>query len=186
MKQDIQKCIDTLHKGGIILYPTDTIWGLGCDATNPDAVEKLYSIKHRPPQKSMLILIENMNQVTSYVDNPPEVALDMMELSTEPLTIVFDKAKNLPHNLIAEDGSIAIRLVKSGFVAQLLSRFKRPVVSTSANFSGSETPLNFSDISDQLLAKVDYASDTGREKRHKKTSSVIKIKGDGEIIILRK
>jgi L-threonylcarbamoyladenylate synthase len=187
MKDDIKHCLDTLHQGGIILYPTDTIWGLGCDATNPDAVDKLYRIKQRDPEKAMLILIENINQVTSYVEKAPDVALDMMELATEPLTLIFEKAKNLPLNLIGNDGSIAIRLTNEKFTSELLKRFKKPIVSTSANFSGAETPLRFSDINDKLKSLTDYVVEFRRkESRHKKSSSIIRIGNNGEIDIIRK
>jgi L-threonylcarbamoyladenylate synthase len=187
MKDDIKQCLDTLHQGGIILYPTDTIWGLGCDATNPDAVDRLYKIKQRDPDKAMLILIENINQVTSYVEKPPEVALDMMELAAEPLTLIFEKAKNLPLNLIGDDGSIAIRLTEETFTSELLRRFRKPVVSTSANFSGGETPLRFADIDENLKSKADYVVHFRRkESRHKKSSSIVRIGNNGEIDIIRK
>ncbi|MFP4663064.1 MAG: L-threonylcarbamoyladenylate synthase [Bacteroidales bacterium] len=187
MKEDINKCLEALHQGGIIIYPTDTVWGLGCDATNPDAVEKIYKIKQRDKSKSMLILLENINQVFSYVEKPPEVALDMIELSTEPLTVVFEKAKNLPLNLIASDGSIAIRVSKNKFTSELIRRFKKPVVSTSANFSGQDTPLSFKEIDDDLIGMADYVVRFGqKETRRKKASSIIRISNQGEIDIIRK
>ncbi len=185
-KQDIKDCLTTLNKGGIILYPTDTIWGLGCDATNPDAVNKLYSIKKRDKQKPMIILLDNINRVMSYVDKPPQVALDVMELSSEPTTVVFDKAKNLPENLIGQDGSIAIRIIKKKSLTELIKRFKRPLVSTSANFAEEPTALSFNDIPDKLKSSADYVCKPYKNDATHKRSAIIRIKQDGEIIFLRK
>ncbi len=186
MKEEIKKTLDILHNGGIILYPTDTIWGLGCDANNAEAIDKLYKIKRRDTSKSMLILIENITRVNSYVNKPPEVALDMMEFSQEPLTVIFDGAKNLPTNLIANDGSIAIRLVKDEFCKELIKRFKKPLVSTSANFSGEASPLKFSDIDNALIDSVDYAVNHKRNSRHVKSSSIIRVRENNQIEIIRK
>ncbi len=186
MKEEIKKTLDILHNGGIILYPTDTIWGLGCDANNAEAIDKLYKIKRRDASKSMLILIENITRVSSYVNKPPEVALDMMEFSQEPLTIIFDGAKNLPTNLIANDGSIAIRLVQDDFCKELIKRFKKPLVSTSANFSGQASPLKFSDIDKSLINSVDYVVNHKRDSRHVKASSIIRIRENNQIEIIRK
>ena len=187
MKKEIQNSLNALYKGEVILYPTDTVWGIGCDATNYDAINKIYNIKNRDPSKSMIVLIDKLNRLYSYVQNPPEMAFDMMEMNPEPLTIVFDKAKNLPENLVAEDGSIAFRLVKDSFCTQLIERFKKPIVSTSANFSNQETPLSFSDIDQKLIEQADYTVKLKQEiKRYKKPSSVIKLSNDGQIKILRK
>ncbi len=186
MKEEIIKTCDVLHKGGIILYPTDTIWGLGCDANNADAVDKLYEFKKRDPSKSMLILVEHVGRVQAYVNNPPDVALDMMELSDSALTVIFDGAKNLPTNLIAEDGSIAIRVVSSGFVHDLIRRFKRPIVSTSANFSGQESPLKYNDIDKKLMEQVDYSVNMNRNNRHVKASSIVRVRENNQIEIIRR
>jgi L-threonylcarbamoyladenylate synthase len=186
MKEEINKTCDILHKGGIILYPTDTIWGLGCDANNADAIDKLYELKQRDPSKSMLILVEHVSRVQAYVNNPPDVALDMMELSDSPLTIIFDGAKNLPTNLIAEDGSIAIRVVSQGFVHDLIRRFKRPIVSTSANFSGQESPLKYTDIDKKLVEQVDYSVNLSRNSRHVKASSIVRVRENNQIEIIRR
>ncbi|MFW5805508.1 MAG: L-threonylcarbamoyladenylate synthase [Bacteroidales bacterium] len=185
-KQDLKGCLTTLHQGGTILYPTDTIWGLGCDATNPEAVDRLYTLKQRDQNKPMIILLENINQIMSYVDRPPKVALDVIELSNEPLTVVFDKAKSLPHNLISQDGSIAIRLVKKKSIAELIRRFRKPIVSTSANIAGVPSAKSFEDISDTLKSRVDYVCKSHRDEYCRKRSAIIRIKQDGEIIFLRK
>ncbi|MEA3447479.1 MAG: L-threonylcarbamoyladenylate synthase [Bacteroidota bacterium] len=185
-KQDIKDCLTTLNKGGVILYPTDTIWGIGCDATNADAVDKLYTIKQRDKQKPMIILLDNINRIMSYVDKPPEVALDVIELSNQPLTMVFDNAKNLPENLIGQDGSIAIRVVKNKSIVELVKRFKRPLVSTSANVAGEPPALSFDDIPSKLKTMVDYVCTSHRSDVTQKRSAIIRIKQDGEIIFLRK
>lgn len=186
MKEEIFKTLDVLHKGGVILYPTDTIWGLGCDAINAEAIDKLYNLKRRDASKSMLILIDHISKVFSYVNHPPEVAMDMMEISQEPITVIFDGAKNLPKNLIADDGSIAIRLVKDDFCKDLIRRFKKPIVSTSANFSGQDSPLKFSDIDAELVSSVDLAVNYKRNARHVKASSIIRVRENNQIEIIRK
>jgi L-threonylcarbamoyladenylate synthase len=186
MNEEILNTLDALKQGMTILYPSDTIWGIGCDATNADAVDKIYHIKKREPGKSMIILIENINQVFSYVNNPPDVALDMMELSTKPLTIIFDGAKNLPVNLIADDGSIAIRLVNDNFCKTLLKKFRKPIVSTSANFSGSKTPKAYSDIDNSLIQLVDYTVKEKQNMKLTKPSSIIRIRANNQIEIIRK
>ncbi len=186
LKDEVNKTLDVLHKGGIILYPTDTIWGLGCDANNAEAIDNLYKIKQRDPSQSMLILIENINQVFGYVNNPPDVALDMMEIAQKPLTVIFDGAKNLPTNLIAQDGSIAIRMVKDEFCQSLIKRFRKPIVSTSANFSGQESPLKYDDIDRALIEQVNYAVNLKRNVRQVKASSIIRIRENNQIEIIRR
>jgi len=156
MIDDIKAAIAVLQKGGIILYPTDTIWGLGCDAGNEDAVQRIYAIKNRVDSKSMLVLMENAALIERYVDEVPDVAYDLIELTDKPLTIIFDGAKNLAKNLIAEDGSIGIRITSEAFSSELIRRFKRPIVSTSANISGSPSPARFSDIDQGIIDSVDF------------------------------
>ena len=136
MNDDIKAALEVLQKGGVILYPTDTIWGLGCDACNEDAVTRIYAIKNRHDSKSMLVLMENAALIERYVKEVPEIAYNLIELTDKPLTIIYDGAKNLAENLIAEDGSIGIRITTEAFSSELIKRFKRPVVSTSANVSG--------------------------------------------------
>ena len=186
MREEIKKCVDVLRKGGTILYPTDTIWGIGCDATNEQAVQKVFDIKNRPSSKSMIILVAESNQVSFYAE-APQVALDLVEYAERPLTIIYPKAKGIAHSLIAEDGSIAIRVVKDEFCKQLIHNLRKPLVSTSANISGELAPDNFYEISDSIKEKVDYMVNLKQQEVHKVSPSrIIKIDLDGTIEIIRK
>jgi L-threonylcarbamoyladenylate synthase len=187
MHDDLKKAVETLKAGGIILYPTDTIWGIGCDATNQEAVKRIYEIKKREDSKSMLILMENPALLERYVDDVPDVAWDLVEITTTPLTVIYPGAKNLAKNLIAEDGSIGIRFTKEQFTSQLLQRFRRPMVSTSANVSGEKSPAFFDDISEEIKNKMDYIVQY-RQDDHTpaKPSSIIKLGPGGKIDIIRK
>ncbi len=187
MKDDIKKALEVLKSGGIILYPTDTIWGIGCDATNKEAVQKIYQIKKREDSKSMLVLMENPALLERYVDDVPEIAWDLVEVSDKPLTVIYPNAKNLANNLIAEDGSIGIRFTKEVFTSQLLQRFRRPLVSTSANISGDKSPAVFSDISDEIKSKVNYIVKYRQDDNAPaQPSSIIKLGAGGRIDIIRK
>nr|WP_319998021.1 L-threonylcarbamoyladenylate synthase [uncultured Draconibacterium sp.] len=187
MHDDLKKAVEVLKSGGIILYPTDTIWGIGCDATNAEAVKHIYDIKKREDSKSILILMENPALLNRYVDEVPEVAWDLVELSTTPLTVIYPGAKNLAANLVAEDGSIGIRFTKEEFTRQLLQRFRRPIVSTSANISGEKSPAFFDEISEEIKESVDYIVQYRQEDRMpSQPSSVIKLGPGGQIDILRK
>jgi L-threonylcarbamoyladenylate synthase len=187
MQNDINKAIEVLKKGGIILYPTDTIWGLGCDAVNTAAVDRIYRIKKREDLKSMLVLMENPALLERYVDDVPEIAWDLVDISTTPLTVIYPKAKNLASNLIDKDGSIGIRFTKEKFTSQLLQRFRRPVVSTSANISGEKPPANFNEISEEIKNKVDYIVKYRQDDLiSSKPSGIIKLYSDGHIDIIRK
>ena len=187
MHDDLKKAVEVLKSGGIILYPTDTIWGIGCDATNAEAVKRIYDIKKREDSKSILILMENPALLNRYVDEVPEVAWDLVELSTTPLTVIYPGAKNLAANLVAEDGSIGIRFTKEEFTRQLLQRFRRPIVSTSANISGEKSPAFFDEISEEIKESVDYIVEYRQEDRMpSQPSSVIKLGPGGQIDILRK
>jgi len=182
MQNDINKSLEILKKGGIILYPTDTVWGLGCDAVNPVAVERIYRIKKREDSKSMLVLMENPALLERYVDDVPEIAWYLADISTTPLTIIYPRAKNLAANLIAEDGSIGIRFTKEKFTSQLLQRFRRPVVSTSANISSNKPPANFDEISEEIKNKVDYIVKYRQDDpMSSKPSGIIKLYSDGHI-----
>ncbi|MFN3020774.1 L-threonylcarbamoyladenylate synthase [Chryseobacterium sp. TY3] len=181
----IEKAIESLQNGGTILYPTDTIWGIGCDATNPQAIKKVFDIKHRDANKSMIILVENEKRLQDLVD-VPEMAWEIIDLSEKPVTIVYESAKGLPKEALAADGSIGIRLVKDDFCKKLISKLNKPIVSTSANISGDKSPLTFSDISQEIIDAVDYAVEENREKISKYSgSSVIKIWKNGQIKVLR-
>ena len=187
MHDDIKKALEVLKSGGIILYPTDTIWGIGCDATNEKAVEKIYKIKKREDSKSMLVLMENPALLERYVNEVPEIAWDLIEIATTPLTIIFSKAKNLAKNLIAEDGSIGIRFTKEAFSSQLLQRFRRPLVSTSANISGEKSPAYFDEISEEIRNQVDYVVEYRQDDNTpSQPSSIIKLGVGGQIEIIRK
>jgi L-threonylcarbamoyladenylate synthase len=187
MHDDLKKAVEVLKSGGVILYPTDTIWGIGCDATNPEAVKRIYEIKKREDSKSMLVLMENPALLERYVDDVPEVAWDLVEITTTPLTVIYRNAKNLAKNLIAGDGSVGIRFTKEKFTTQLLQRFRRPLVSTSANISGEKSPAFFDDISDEIKDAVDYIVEFRQDDRTPtQPSSIIKLGSGGEIDILRK
>ena len=186
MKEDIDKALDVLHKGGIILYPTDTIWGIGCDATNADAVKKVYELKKRVDSKNLLVLLDNAARLNAYVDTVPDVAYDLIDLSDKPLTIVFSGARNLPPNLVADDGTIGIRITNEIFSKTLCQRFKKPIVSTSANVSGEPSPGNFSEISDVIKSGVDYVvAFRQNEKQKASASSIIQLGPTGEVKVIR-
>ena len=183
---DIKKACEVMRAGGVILYPTDTVWGIGCDATNPEAVKRVYDIKRREDSKSMLVLVDTDAKVSLYVKEVPSVAWDLIELTTKPLTIVFDGAKNLAENLVALDGSIGIRVTSEEFSRQLCYRFRKAIVSTSANISGQPTPRSFAEISEEIKGAVDYiVSYRQREKGGAKPSSIIRMDVKGNIQIIR-
>ncbi|MBV5311778.1 MAG: threonylcarbamoyl-AMP synthase [Prolixibacteraceae bacterium] len=186
MIDDIKAALAVLQKGGVILYPTDTIWGLGCDASNEEAVKRIYNIKNRIDSKSMLVLMENAALLERYVDEVPEIAYDLIELSDKPLTIIYDGAKNLAKNLIADDGSIGIRLTTEAFSSDLIRRFKRPIVSTSANISGKPSPACFEEIDQEIIDAVDYVVNYRQDDTQKAVpSSIMKLGRGGEIKIIR-
>ena len=176
-----------LKNGGVILYPTDTIWGLGCDATNGDAVKRIFQIKQREDSKSMLVLTDNEAKIERLVEKVPDVAWDLIKLSETPLTIIYSGAKNLAKNLIAQDGSVGIRVTKEDFSNKLCERFRLPVVSTSANVSGQPSPQNFSEIRDEIKGAVDYiVSYRQKDTSKAKPSSIIKLEPNGVMTIIRK
>ena len=186
MHNDLKKALEILKSGGIILYPTDTIWGIGCDATNVEAVKRIYEIKQREDSKSMLVLMENPNRISSYVDDVPEIALDLLEVTDKPTTIIYSGAKNLANNLINSDGSIGIRITTEDFTQQLIQRFKKPIVSTSANVSGDAPAQNFMAISQDIIEAVDYVVEYRQDDMTKyQASSIIKIGSDWGVQIIR-
>ncbi|HCD77642.1 MAG TPA: threonylcarbamoyl-AMP synthase [Prevotella sp.] len=186
IQEDIQNAVKTMRNGGVILYPTDTVWGIGCDATNPDAVAKVYKIKKRDDSKALICLVDSDARLQRYVRNVPEVAWDLLELADKPTTVILDNAVNLAPNLVADDGSIAMRITKENFSRELCFRFQKPIVSTSANISGEPAAQNYRDISEELLNAVDYVCWTRRQE-HKphKPSSIIKLSENGEVKIIR-
>ena len=185
-KEDIRRAVEVMNNGGIILYPTDTIWGLGCDATNADAVRRIYEIKQRTDAKALISLVDSETKVQFYVKEVPEVAWDVMELSERPMTVVFDGGRNLAPNLLAEDGSVAIRITKEAFSKELCMRMKRAVVSTSANISGQPAPRCFAEISEEIKGAVDYICTSRQDEPPTQTaSSIIKLGAGGEVTIIR-
>lgn len=187
MFEDIRKATEVLRNGGVILYPTDTIWGIGCDATNEEAVKRVYEIKKRSDTKSMLVLLDNPVKLQSFVDEVPDIAWDLVDLADKPMTIIYDGARNLAPNLIAEDGSIGIRITDEEFSMKLCRQFRNPIVSTSANISGTPAPAVFRDISDEIKEAVDYIVEYRQnDNKDTKPSSIFKIGKSGTIDILRK
>lgn len=186
MMEEFKKIVAVLSSGGIILYPTDTIWGIGCDATNDKAVKRIYDIKKREDNKSMLVLLDNENRLTQYIGKVPDIAWELIEASDKPLTLIYPYAKNLAPNLIANDGSVGIRIVKDEFCVQLIKQFRKPLVSTSANISGEKSPVVFSEISENIKSKVDYIV-THRQSDNTPgiPSSIIKINDGGFFKIIR-
>jgi L-threonylcarbamoyladenylate synthase len=186
MREEIKKCADILRKGGVILYPTDTVWGIGCDATNAEAVQKIFKIKNREESKSMIVLVAEPHQVSFYAE-VPEVTKDLVEYAERPLTIIYPKAKGIAKSLIAEDGSIGIRVVKDEFCQELIHFLHKPIVSTSANISGEHTPANYLEISDEIKESVDYVVNLRQDETKKNASSqIFKIGLNGAIEIIRK
>ena len=185
MEEDIACALDALQQGGIILYPTDSVWGIGADATNPDAVEKIYTLKKRADSKVMIVLVPEEKWILDYVAEPAPKVADYIKGITKPTTVIYDHAKNLAPNLIATDGSIAIRICKANFAQQLMQAFGKPIVSTSANISGLPTPKCFNDISLDIIEGVDYVVRSEQEDSSlKEPSAIVKWEKD-QIIIIR-
>jgi len=181
----MEKLLETLKSGGIILYPTDTIWGIGCDATDDEAVMKIFKLKNRDQNKPLIILVESEKRLQDLVE-VPAVAWDIMDLSEKPITIVYDAPKGISKNLLAEDGSIGIRLVKDEFCKRLISKLNKPIVSTSANFSGEKSPKSFADISQKLINEVDAVAEDQINRVSKwEASSIIRVWSDGRIKVIR-
>ncbi len=186
MKEIIQETVKYLKEGKTILYPTDTIWGVGCDATNSRAVQKVYKLKQRDETKSLIILLDHIDKLPLYLKEVPQVAYDLINNIENPLTIIYQNAKGLAKNVIAKDKSIAIRIVKNDFCRELIKAFGKPIVSTSANLSDEPTPLFFNQISAEIKNSVDYVVDIDQHLINKvKPSTIIKLKVDGEFEIIR-
>lgn len=186
MNEDIKEAIRVMQEGGIILYPTDTIWGIGCDATNPEAVKKVYDLKQRSDSKALIVLLDSEAKLNYYLEEVPELAWDLIEMTEKPLTIIYDKARNVAPNLLADDGSLAIRISREKFSKELCMRFRKAIVSTSANITGQVSPSYFDEIDEHIKNGVDYIVKYRQEKRDKnKASSIIKLGLYGEIKIIR-
>ena len=185
--EDIKNAVRVLREGGVILYPTDTVWGIGCDATNAEAVAKVYKIKQREDSKALICLVDSDARLQRYVRNVPNVAWELIEAAVKPMTVILDGAVNLAENLIAEDGSIGIRITNEPFSKELCYRFQKALVSTSANISGQPPAQNYCDIAPELLEAVDYVCFSRRqEHRPHQPSSIIKLSADGQVAIIRK
>jgi L-threonylcarbamoyladenylate synthase len=184
--EDIKESLITLKNGGIILYPTDTIWGLGCDATNTSAVEKIFRIKSRSGSKSLLVLVNGDQMLERYVKDIPEISFELTGVSDDPITIIYPEGKNLAEGVCSDDGSVGIRICRDEFCNELISRFRKPIVSTSANLSGKPSPENFSAIEKSLIDQVDYVVKHRQNDRKKQSASpVIKIEKNGTFKIIR-
>lgn len=187
VEEDIRQAVETMRKGGVILYPTDTVWGIGCDATNAEAVARIYRIKKREDSKAMICLVDSDARLQRYVRTVPNVAWDLLDCVDKPTTVILDGAVNLAPNLIADDGSIALRITREAFSKELCYRFQKAVVSTSANISGEPAAQNYCDISQEILDAVDYVCWTRRQEHKPHTpSSIIKLGMGGEVRIIRK
>jgi L-threonylcarbamoyladenylate synthase len=185
-ENDIVHCLEILRKGGIILYPTDTIWGIGCDATNPEAVEKIFDLKQRPAAKSMIVLLADPRDINRYTSRPQPYIAEYLEKATKPTTVIYEAALGLAENLVSEDGSIAMRIVQEDFCRHLIKRFRKPLVSTSANISGEDSPENFAGISNAIKQGVDYiVRYRQQDVRPFSASAIVRFDKSGEPTLLR-
>ena len=190
-EEDIRNAVETMRKGGVILYPTDTVWGIGCDATNAEAVKRVYAIKQRDDSKALICLVDSDARMQRYFRNVPDVAWQLIdslkESDAKPTTLILDGAINLAENLIADDGSVGIRITNEPFSKELCYRFQKAIVSTSANISGEPAAQNYGDIDPRILEAVDYVCWSRRQEHKPHTpSSIIKLKENGEVVIIRK
>ncbi|MBD0824066.1 L-threonylcarbamoyladenylate synthase [Aestuariibaculum marinum] len=185
MQAEINKALEVLKNGGLILYPTDTVWGIGCDATNPEAVKKVYELKKREDSKALICLVADDRMLKKYVKQVPLVALNIIEVTDKPTTIIYDDARNLADNLIADDQTIAIRIPDDELCYQLTRRLNGAIVSTSANISGEPTPKSYKEISQEVLKGVDYVVNLHHEKKCDKPSSIIKLSNNGVVKVIR-
>jgi L-threonylcarbamoyladenylate synthase len=185
IKQEVHNAYEAIKSGGIILYPTDTVWGIGCDATNPDAVQKIYNLKQREESKSMIVLANGDRMVWQIFANIPDVAWQILDLAEKPTTLVLDNPKNVAKNIIAPDNTLGMRIVKEPFCYKLMERMKRPLVSTSANISGMPTPTQFKEIDHHILDGVDYIVNLRHDKVAARPSTIIKLTGDAQVKVIR-
>lgn len=183
---EINPALKVLKKGGTILYPTDTVWGIGCDATNARAIEKIFALKKRDEKKALISLVSDLRMLEQYVEEVPEAAYDILKYADKPTTIIYDKPIRVAENLIAEDDTLAIRVTTDKFCQQLIRKMRRPLVSTSANISGEETPASFSQISPEILKGVDYVVKLHQSKKTSRPSAIIKLSNDGKVKVIRK
>jgi len=185
MQQEINNAIEVLKRGGIILYPTDTVWGIGCDATHPDAIKKVYELKRRADAKSLICLVHDFKMLNQFVEDIPEVAYDILKYAAKPTTIIYDDPIRIAENLIADDNSLAFRVVQDDFCKRLIKKFRFPIVATSANISGEKTPGSFKEISAEILEGVDYVVNLHKSKKSAKPSAIIKLQNNGNVKVIR-
>ena len=187
LNNDLTNCLEVLKRGGVIIYPTDTVWGIGCDATNSKAVKRIYEIKRRADSKALITLVDSVAALERVVDEVPEVGYQLVEVAVDPLTVVYDRGIGVAPELLAEDGSIGVRITSEEFSRELCRRFRRPIVSTSVNVSGEPSPKSVDEITPELLSAADYVCESGRDKPWaSKPSTVIKLSAGGVVEILRK
>lgn len=186
MREEHEAAIAVLKRGGLILYPTDTVWGIGCDATNPEAIDRVYRLKQRMEQKAFVCLVSDFRMLQQYVEEVPEVAYDILKYAAKPTTIVYDDPIRVAENVIAPDNTLAIRVCRNTFCNILLKKFKRPIVSTSANISGAAVPKKYSEIDPAIIAGVDYVVNIDRDKKSLKPSAIIKLTNSGKVTVIRK
>jgi L-threonylcarbamoyladenylate synthase len=185
MKNEIENALATLKRGGLILYPTDTVWGIGCDATNADAIDKVYALKKRVERKAMVCLVHDFKMLNQFIEEIPEVAYDILRYAAKPTTIIYDDPIRVATNIIAEDNSLAVRVVKDDFCKTLIRKFRKPIVSTSANLSGKATPLSFAEISEDIKNGVDYVVNYNQKEKRRTPSAIIKLTLDGTVKVIR-
>lgn len=186
MENEIEECLAVLKRGGTIVYPTDTVWGIGCDSTNPNAINRIFQIKNRAESKALICLVSDLKMLEQFVENIPNAAYDIIKFSNKPTTIIYDNPIRISENLIAEDDTLGIRIVKDEFCQKLIRKLRRPLVSTSANISGKPTPNSFSEIQPEILKAVDYVVNLRRSKSTATPSTIIKLGSSGKVEIIRK
>lgn len=185
MNIEIENALKAIKKGGTLLYPTDTVWGIGCDATNASAVEKIIKLKHRDDKRSFICLVSDMRMLEKYVEEIPEAAYNILKYSEHPTTIIYDNPLGVAENLIADDNSLAVRITTNDFCKKLIQKLRKPLVSTSANIHGQPTPQSYAEIDPLILNGVDYIVNLHRDKKSGKPSTIIKLKNDGTVKIIR-
>lgn len=186
LNEEVHKAFEVIQNGGIILYPTDTVWGIGCDATNSEAIKKIYALKQREETKSMIVLMNGEKMMYNVFKDIPEVAWQILDLSEKPTTLILDNPRNVATNIIADDKTLGVRIVKEPFCFKLMERMKKPLVSTSANISGMFTPKSFKEITPEIINGVDYVVNLHHEKICDKPSTIIKLTSDSQVKIIRK
>lgn len=182
---ELNNCLEVLTRGGLILYPTDTVWGIGCDASNEEAVRKVYQLKERDDSKALICLVGNDAMLERHIEHVPDLAYDIMDLSTKPTTIIYDKPAGIAKNLVAPDQTLAVRVASDKFCRYLITKFKKPIVSTSANKAGKPTPKSFKEIDKAILSGVDYVVNLHRETITSNPSSIIRLRSDGSVKVIR-